>query len=93
MQQDTSGVRFITHLPREAFENSLSEDLKLLGKSVVPILLKVYDDHIKNSPLWRDELQEWTKKLLLSLPWDEATHSASRIGLEKTNKPDAGDGK
>ena len=70
---------------------SISEDLKLLGKSVVPILLKVCDDHIKNSPLWRDELQEWTKKLLLSLPWDEATHSASRIGEEKINKPDGCD--
>ncbi len=49
--------------------------------------------HSPRKTLWRDELQEWTKKLLLSLPWDKATHSASRIGEEKTNNPDAGDGK
>jgi len=65
---------------------SISEDLKPLGKSVVSGLVKVCNEQVEKSVLWREELQRWTKSVLVSLEWDEAVQAVSRIGEEKTDE-------
>jgi HEAT repeats len=58
---------------------SLSTDLTRLGPRVVPLTIAEYKVRIKETPLWKDELRQWTRDLLLSLDWKEARAAAESL--------------
>ncbi len=58
---------------------SLSTDLKQLGPRVVPLTVDEYHARIKATPLWKNELRQWTRDLLLSLDWKEAKEAAGSL--------------
>jgi hypothetical protein len=58
---------------------SLSTDLRQLGPRVVPLTVGEYHARIKETPLWKDELQQWTRDLLLNLDWKEAKEAAESL--------------
>lgn len=57
----------------------LATELKDLGPRVVPVLEGQYQARVQETPLWKGELQEWTRRLLLGLDFPEATRAANRL--------------
>ena len=57
----------------------LSAALKQFGPGVVPLLTEECRARICATPLWKKELNEWTKKLLLGLDMPEARKAAERL--------------
>ena len=57
----------------------LSRDLKALGEKVVPLIIKEYQARITETPLWRKELMQWTKQLLISLDWKDSKKLAEKL--------------
>ena len=66
-------------LATSAAVRSLAMDLKQLGPSVVPLIVNEYHARVKETPLWHEELREWTKELLEAFDWSEAKESAKTL--------------
>jgi hypothetical protein len=71
--------------PQNSFMNqgatgALAADLKQLGIRVVPAITNECRIRIKESPLWKDELGNWTKSLLVAFEWPEATRASESLG-------------
>jgi len=64
---------------------SLSKDLKQLGMRVVHLMVDEYHARIKETPLWKEELEQWTRNLLLTLDWKEAKEAAESLTDARQN--------
>jgi len=59
--------------------SELSNGLKHLGVRVVPLIVDGCQARINETPLWQDELRQWTRSLLQSLEWKEAVAAAQAL--------------
>ena len=58
---------------------SAGEDLRSLGKRVVPLLVFQCRIRMEQNPRQEKELKAWTQKLLRSLKWPEASRAAASL--------------
>ncbi len=66
-------------LETQAGVRSLSMDLRQLGPRVVPLIVNEYHARVKETPLWHEELRNWTRELLQALDWAEAKEEAKAL--------------
>jgi hypothetical protein len=70
-------------LETETGVRKLSDDLKPLGQRVVSLLVAESHTRAKESPLWLEQLRNWTRDLLKALHWNEAEQAAAILATER----------
>ena len=80
-------IEFLFHyyMSRRVTKNVrvIADDLKPLGKTVIPMIIKNCNHHIAKAAIWETELKTWTKQLLQALPSKDASELAETIKVKK----------